>query len=450
MSEEPKIVTPEEEVIVNPEPEVVTEDKPVAEDQDDEAGEDGGDADEATAKKKRNKKKKKPAFVCRAVAPAPADYCPTTKDGRVQTSPPTIPVAEFFEDGIFPEGEIQQYAQDFVTSRVTKAEKKEVNKIHESEWNEIREAAEAHRRTRYDIEKFVRPGMSLMEISRRIEKSSRTMLGSQGYGDLIRGWGFPTGLSINHVAAHYSPNTGDTMVLGKDDVMKVDFGTQINGRIVDCAFTVHFNPIYDDLVEAVKEATNAGIKAAGVDMRLGDIGGIIQEVMESHECELNGKTYPVRCLRNLNGHSIGKYQIHGGKTVPIVNNGDQTKMEENELFAIETFGSINGRGAVYEDGEVSHLSLNPKFKGKIRGGDRPVKLYNAMQKNFSTLAFARKWLDDMGERNHGLALKQLVDQGVVVEHPPLVETKNAYTAQFEHTILLRPTCKEVVSRGYDY
>lgn len=27
-----------------------------------------------------------------------------------------------------------------------------------------------------------------------------------------------------------------------DDVMKVDFGTQIGGRIIDSAFTVHFNP----------------------------------------------------------------------------------------------------------------------------------------------------------------------------------------------------------------
>jgi hypothetical protein len=31
------------------------------------------------------------------------------------------------------------------------------------------------------------------------------------------------------VAAHYSPNTGDETVLQFDDVMKIDFGTQING-----------------------------------------------------------------------------------------------------------------------------------------------------------------------------------------------------------------------------
>ncbi len=37
------------------------------------------------------------------------------------------------------------------------------------------------------------------------------------------------------------------------------------------------------------------------------------------------------------------YRIHAGKSVPIVKGGDQTKMEEGELYAIETFGS-NGKG----------------------------------------------------------------------------------------------------------
>ena len=52
--------------------------------------------------------------------------------------------------------------------------------------------------------------------------------------------------------------TGDQTVLQYDDVMKLDFGTQINGRIIDSAFTVHFNPRYDPLVAAVREATNTG------------------------------------------------------------------------------------------------------------------------------------------------------------------------------------------------
>ena len=66
-------------------------------------------------------------------------------------------------------------------------------------------------------------------------------------------------------------------MLAYDDVMKLDFGTQIGGRIIDCAMTVHFNPVYDPLVNAVKEATNTGIREAGIDVRLCDVGAAIQE-----------------------------------------------------------------------------------------------------------------------------------------------------------------------------
>ena len=74
--------------------------------------------------------------------------------------------------------------------------------------------------------------------------------------------------------------------------MSVDFGTQIEGRIIDCAWTVAFDPKYDKLLEAVKEATNTGIKTAGIDVRLCDVGEAVEEVMESYEVELDGKVFP--------------------------------------------------------------------------------------------------------------------------------------------------------------
>jgi methionine aminopeptidase len=70
--------------------------------------------------------------------------------------------------------------------------------------------------------------------------------------------------------------------------------------------------------------------------------------MESYEVEINGTSYPVKSIRNLTGHNIAPWQIHGGKSVPIVKGGDQTKMEEGEVFAIETFGST-GKGYVHDD-----------------------------------------------------------------------------------------------------
>lgn len=249
------------------------------------------------------------------------------KGGKKQTSPPTIPLNELFPSNIYPHGQIQQYNQDNLW-RVTNEEKRYLERQNADTYNDVRHASEVHRQVRRYAQNTIKPGMSMLEIVELIENGTRNLLGDNGTNGRTRGIGFPTGVSLNNVAAHYTPNAGDKTILQKGDVMKVDFGTHINGQIIDSAFTMTFDPVYDPLLKAVKEATYTGIKEAGIDVRLCDIGAAIQEVMESYEVEIEGKTHQVKCIRNLNGHSISPYQIHAGKTVPIVaGSGDQTKME---------------------------------------------------------------------------------------------------------------------------
>jgi methionyl aminopeptidase len=84
----------------------------------------------------------------------------------------------------------------------------------------------AHRRTRAHIRQWIKPGLTMLEICQELEDTSRKMIEEDG---LKAGLAFPTGCSLNHVAAHYTPNAGDTTVLGYDDVCKIDFGTHVNG-----------------------------------------------------------------------------------------------------------------------------------------------------------------------------------------------------------------------------
>lgn len=381
----------------------------------------------------------------RATDPAPAAAIPPES----QRDPPPIPVASYFPSGVFPAGELQGYRDD-QTDRTSKIEARDRERLDADVVNNLRHAAEAHRRVRGYMADYIRPGVKLLDICERLEGASRTFVGASGLG---AGIAFPTGCSVNHVAAHFTPNAGDETVLGHNDVLKVDFGTHVGGRIIDSAWTVAFHPRYDPLVAAVRSATNAGIAAAGIDVRLGDIGAAIQEVMESHEVELDGVMRPVRCVRNLNGHSIGQYLIHGGvsgKSVPIVRAGGATKMEEGECYAIETFGST-GRGYVVDGGECSHYMLRDDAPRRV-----PLRLPRArsllatIEREFGTLAFCRRYLDRLGERRYALGLKALCDAGIVDPCPPLVDTPGSYVAQFEHTILLGPTHKEVLSRGEDY
>ncbi|KII65045.1 Methionine aminopeptidase 2 [Thelohanellus kitauei] len=266
---------------------------------------------------------------------------------------------------------------------------------------------------------------------------------------LEAGLAFPTGCSLNNCAAHYTPNNGDDTVLQYDDVCKIDFGTHVRGRLIDSAFTIAFNPMYDNLLKASKEATETGIRVSGIDVRLCDVGEAIQETMESFEVEINGTTYPIKCIRNLSGHKIDQYHIHAGKTVPIVKNTDTTKMEENEFYAIETFAST-GKGFVNDEGDVSHYMQRYGADPRNIKYPKAKPLYHVINNNFGTLAFCRRWLDRLGESKYLLNLRSLINSGVVDDYPPLCDIKKSYTSQFEHTIVLRPTCKEVISRGDDY
>lgn len=129
--------------------------------------------------------------------------------------------------------------------------------------------------------------------------------------------------------------------------------------------------------------------------------------------------------------------------------GPQTKMEEGEIYAIETFGST-GKGYVHEDGECSHYMR--EFEGKRMPLKHPNsgKLLKFINENFHTLAFCRRWLDDGGMNNHLIALNELVKVGLVEPYPPLCDVVKSYVAQYEHTLLLKPSGKEVMSIGDDY
>jgi len=362
-----------------------------------------------------------------------------------QTWPPTVPVHKLAKAVAYPKGEEQFYTGGNAY-RTNSEEKRAAEKMTEDEILKARRAAEVHRQVRRYLQSYVQPGMKMVDICQRLERKTHELVEVDG---LNAGWGFPTGCSLNHVAAHYTPNYGDNTVLCYDDVCKIDFGVQVGGRIIDCAFTIAFNPVYDTAIEATQAGTNTGVKEAGIDARFSEIGAAIQETIESYEVELNGTVYPMKPVRNLNGHSIGPYQIHAGKSVPIVKNQDSTKMEEGEFYAIETFAST-GKGYVLEDLDCSHyMKIFDANKVPLRVKSAKTLLH-AIEKNFGTLAFCRRWLDDAGETRHLMALKNLVDNELVQPYPPLCDSRGSIVTQMEHTLVLRPTCKEVLSRGCDY
>lgn len=156
---------------------------------------------------------------------------------------------------------------------------------------------------------------------------------------------------------------------------------------------------------------------------MSEIGATIQEVMESYEVEIGGKFLPVKAIRNITGHDIRQYQIHGGKQVPFVKNDYRDKMEEGEVFAIETFGST-GRGVLHDD--VGPQFLFQSCSMELRSNSQQVGIYGygrnedvssanvrlssaksllkTIDANFGSLVFCRRYLERLGVKNYHLGV----------------------------------------------
>ena len=318
----------------------------------------------------------------------------------------------------------------------------------------LRKSAECHRMVRYKIQNIIKPNMKLADICQTVESEIVNVFGKN---NLEAGIAFPTGISINNCICHDTCDFDDKRTLGANDICKLDFGTHINGNIIDCAFSIAFNPEYDSLIKASQEATRHGIKMAGDDACIYDISTDIKEIIESHECAINNKTYQIKSVKDIGGHNIEPYVIHAGKLVlggPVESGEYKTsRMKANEQWAIETFATT-GTGMTKQNGSrINHLMLNTK-NGIGRCNSKlkiTQQMYSWIRKTRSTLAFCPRWYEQETGSKTGLPLKQLLSENLLTAYPALDDIKNSLTSHMEHTIFIKDNgTVEQLSVGDDY
>lgn len=318
--------------------------------------------------------------------------------------------------------------------------------------HDLRRASECHKMIREFVQNNIKPNMKIYDICNMVENK---IIELTKCNNLSAGIAFPTGVSLNNVLAHDTANPNDTRIFGKNDICKLDYGIHFNGRIVDCAFSMIFDSKYDNLLAATKDAVWSAIKLCGPDALCNDISKNIKEVIESYEIELNGKTYTIKAVNDLGGHTIDKYNIHSGKLIlsgpskhPFYSN---MRMQPNEQWALEFFAST-GNGT-YKQGEIiNHYMLNrdaPRINYNFKTtGD----IHRWITKNRSTLPFTQRWMtsDQKIGSKYKLGLKELVDKKVLTAYPPLYDINNSFSSHMEHTIYIHENGKEVLTEGEDY
>ena len=305
--------------------------------------------------------------------------------------------------------------------------------------NDAIKGASVHKKVSKKVFEYVMPNMTLKEIVRFIEKSIQEETSFDPLAPLNAGIGFPVGVGVNNCVAHYTPNYEDEdYMISNNDIIKIDYGVHYNGMIIDSAFTLHFDPKYDEFINISKEATNIAIKHSGPDAVLGEIGGEVEEFIKSKEITIDGKVYPLTVMKDLSGHLIKPFEIHAGKAVPNIAINYPLRMMEGEFYAIEPF-ITTGNGTSILGGQNSHFMID---KNEINGINRinigsEKDFYNLIYQNYKTLPFCQKWLYNLGKEDYNLLLKNLENKRIIKSYPPIYDIDKSIVSQFEHTIYIR-------------
>ncbi len=263
------------------------------------------------------------------------------------------------------------------------------------------------------IKPIIKANMPLLEIAEKIEDKIIELKGKPA---------FPTNLSINEIAAHYTPTYNDETKA--EGLLKVDFGVQINGIIADTAFSLDLENSKEnkELIEASEKALKSAIEKAKSKANLGEIGKAIQNAIEEEGFSP---------IINLSGHEMSKYELHAGLTIPNIDNKKTNELKKG-LYAIEPFAT-NGSGKVY-DGKPSGIYALVDYKNVRSPSAREV--LDFIESEYQTLPFCSRWIVKKFGANALFALKQLETNENIQQYSQLVEASHAKVSQAEHTILI--------------
>ncbi|MBN1357894.1 type II methionyl aminopeptidase [Candidatus Bathyarchaeota archaeon] len=282
------------------------------------------------------------------------------------------------------------------------------------------------RESREEMKKFVREGMSAIEVCEKAESLIREKGGKPA---------FPCNVSINEVAAHYTSPPNDKLKIPEKAVVKVDMGVHVDGYVTDTAFTACFDSEYSSMQSAAEHALNAAIESIHGEMATSQIGLIIERTI---------KNRGFKPISNLTGHSVGRYLIHAGTSIPNVMQLSFAKVKAGEIYAIEPFITLpDAVGRIENSPEVTIFRL---VKVKSVKNPNTKKLLKYIEKNFRTLPFAERWLKDVvPEDKHREAFKELLKCKAVMGYPVFIEISRKTVTQAEHTLLIKENGCEVLT-----
>lgn len=264
----------------------------------------------------------------------------------------------------------------------------------------------------YGVE-HAKEGKSALELANSIE----ALIRSRGARPA-----FPVNIGINQVAAHYTPSKTDDVVLQLGDVVKIDVGAHIDGYPADTSATVEIGTKnHTGLIKAAESALDMVIEMVAPGTTVAAMGEAAQRAIASAG---------FKPIENLTGHSMERYNLHAGMSIPSIPTRDRDSVKEGMVLAIEPFSTTgSGRVVSRERGNIYRVVRERKAPSEVSS------MFSEIAREYGTLPFASRWCDGMRPDAPTL-MNRMTRLGMIMNYPVLVETKSAVVAQAEHSVLV--------------
>jgi methionyl aminopeptidase len=267
------------------------------------------------------------------------------------------------------------------------------------------------------VQSAVKPGATFLEVCDLVKREVESRGGRLA---------FPTGIGVNEVTAHYAPQDGDGSVFKEEDLVKVDFGVHVDGYVTDTSVSVTFNPAFNLLLEATERALDVAIATARREPRTGEIG---------REIHREAARFGFKTIENLTGHTVDRYTVHAGKSIPNLFLPGMQSLKPGDVFAIEPFLTLDSAaGYVVDAPSQTIFSMVARRRTGVSELDAFADHVWAERK---TLPFTPRWYSaEFGKSKLPGIVSKLVAKRILRGYPTLVEASGKPVAQFEHTMSL--------------
>jgi len=295
--------------------------------------------------------------------------------------------------------------------------------MDDKELKAYREAGKISSEVREWSRALIKEGANILEVAEKIEAKIR-----EKGGELA----FPANVCINDITAHYTPSFQDKTLIQAGDVISVDLGVHVDGFIADTAYTVDLSGNYGKMLETNEKALENAISLIKPGTSVSDIGAIVQKTITDAG---------YKPIENLTGHEVKQYDLHAGLSVPNIKVPYDWEVEEGMVLAIEPFAT-DGYGRVIESKKAEIFSLLEERPTRLREARTLLKEIGPRKE----LPFAERWFTKkISPLRLSLALRNLVQDGILKAYPVLHEKEKGIVSQFEHTVIVTEKGCEVTT-----